>query len=37
MEIRNATIKDVDELALLMEQIGYPTTNEKIGVRFIQI
>ncbi|MBM6618514.1 GNAT family N-acetyltransferase [Bacillus sp. RD4P76] len=33
MEIRNSTKDDVAELALLMGQLGYPTTNEEMEVQ----
>lgn len=37
MKIRKAVIKDVPELASLMEQLGYPTTVESMTVRFHNI
>lgn len=37
MKIRKATINDVPELAVLMEQLGYPTTAESMTVRFNNI
>ncbi|SFA50862.1 N-acetylglutamate synthase, GNAT family [Parageobacillus thermantarcticus] len=37
MKIRKAVIKDVPELASLMEQLGYPTTVESMTIRFNNI
>lgn len=37
MEIRNATIHDIEKLASLMEELGYPTTVESMEKRFKQI
>lgn len=37
MEIRKAEEIDIPELALLMEQLGYPTTEESMRTRWINI
>ncbi|MEK4486337.1 GNAT family N-acetyltransferase [Psychrobacillus sp. FSL H8-0484] len=37
MIIREATLDDVSELALLMEQLGYPTSSENMQLRFNNI
>lgn len=37
MEIRKATSKDVNDLASLMEQLGYPTSLEQMKIRFNNI
>lgn len=37
MEIRKATSQDISELALLMEELGYPTTIEQMKIRFNNI
>lgn len=37
MEIRDATLNDVNELTILMEQLGYPTTIENMETRFKNI
>ncbi|MFB9760145.1 GNAT family N-acetyltransferase [Ectobacillus funiculus] len=37
MKIRKATIKDIPELVSLMEQLGYPTSVEKMKIRFNNI
>jgi len=37
MEIREATISDIPELVSLMEQLGYPTSVEKMKIRFNKI
>ncbi|WP_430509858.1 GNAT family N-acetyltransferase [Gottfriedia solisilvae] len=37
MEIREATFNDIPELISLMEQLGYPTTVEKMEIRFNKI
>ncbi|MBP3951797.1 GNAT family N-acetyltransferase [Bacillus suaedae] len=37
MEIRKATVSDIGELTLLMDQLGYPTTPEKMKLRFCNI
>jgi GNAT superfamily N-acetyltransferase len=37
MEIREATVNDTEILALLMEQLGYPTTIESMKTRFKNI
>ena len=37
MIIREATLDDVPELALLMEQLGYPTSSENMQLRFNNI
>jgi GNAT superfamily N-acetyltransferase len=34
MEIREATINDIPELVVLMKQLGYPTTVDKMKFRF---
>ncbi|MCM3677052.1 GNAT family N-acetyltransferase [Peribacillus simplex] len=34
MEIREATINDIPELVVLMEQLGYPTSVNKMKIRF---
>ncbi|KGR77702.1 GNAT family N-acetyltransferase [Ureibacillus manganicus] len=34
MDIRSATIQDVDGMTILMEHLGYPTTVEKMKSRF---
>lgn len=34
MQIREATVNDSSELVGLMEQLGYPTTVEKMKLRF---
>lgn len=34
MEIRKATINDIPEMVSLMEQLGYPTSVEKLALRF---
>jgi GNAT superfamily N-acetyltransferase len=34
MEIREATINDIPELVVLMEQLGYPTSVDKMKIRF---
>ncbi|MFJ7664914.1 hypothetical protein ACIQXW_21375 [Lysinibacillus sp. NPDC097162] len=34
MQIRSADIHDIKALTLLMEQLGYPTTEEKMTLRF---
>nr|WP_299095504.1 GNAT family N-acetyltransferase [uncultured Metabacillus sp.] len=34
MIIRKATIKDIPELVILMEQLGYPTSVDKMKLRF---
>ncbi|MBS4206315.1 GNAT family N-acetyltransferase [Lederbergia citrea] len=37
MEIREATINDVEELTSLVEQLGYPATVESMKTRFKNI
>ncbi|QED46112.1 GNAT family N-acetyltransferase [Cytobacillus dafuensis] len=37
MEIRKANANDIPELAALMTQLGYPTTIEKMKLRFTHI
>ncbi|WP_419880526.1 GNAT family N-acetyltransferase [Peribacillus sp. B-H-3] len=37
MEIRDATLNDINELTFLMEQLGYPTTIENMETRFKNI
>ncbi|WP_050616233.1 GNAT family N-acetyltransferase [Bacillus testis] len=37
MEIRDATINDIEELTSLIEQLGYPTTIENMKTRFSNI
>ncbi|PWA12267.1 GNAT family N-acetyltransferase [Pueribacillus theae] len=37
MKIRKATINDIPELASLMTQLGYPTSVEKMEIRFNNI
>lgn len=34
MNIREATINDVPELVSLMDQLGYPTSNDTFSIRF---
>jgi GNAT superfamily N-acetyltransferase len=34
MEIRKATINDIPKIVVLMEQLGYPTTVDKMNFRF---
>ena len=34
MEIREATINDIPELVVLMDQLGYPTSFDKMKSRF---
>lgn len=34
MKIREATMNDVSDLGLLMEQLGYPTTVDKFRTRY---
>lgn len=34
MEIRKATIVDIPELVVLMEELGYPTSFDKMELRF---
>lgn len=35
--IRQATINDIDDMVHLMDQLGYPTTKEKMAARFLTI
>ena len=37
MEIREATVNDIEELTSLIEQLGYPTTIENMQTRFSNI
>lgn len=37
MEIRKATSQDIDKLASLMGELGYPTTREQMHIRFHNI
>jgi GNAT superfamily N-acetyltransferase len=37
MEIREATVNDINELTALMEHLGYPTTIENMKIRFSNI
>ncbi|MFS0824684.1 N-acetyltransferase family protein [Bacillus sp. 1P02SD] len=37
MEIREATVYDIEELTSLVEQLGYPTTIENMKTRFSNI
>ncbi len=37
MEIRKATLQDRNELAILMGELGYPTTEEQMIILFNHI
>lgn len=37
MRIRPATERDIDRLAILSEDLGYPTTSEEMAIRFSEI
>ncbi|MEK5101035.1 GNAT family N-acetyltransferase [Cytobacillus sp. FSL M8-0252] len=37
MEIREATVNDIEELTSLIEQLGYPSTIENMKTRFSNI
>jgi len=37
MEIRKATMNDIEEITSLIEQLGYPTTIDSMKTRFRNI